>query len=241
MGAEQKYFIGIQDVGEGFAITNKALLEALTNTSNVHAERIGQGAEEKAVSRLSWVVVNWRLQVLRRPKVCRTILCRTWAREFTRVLGYRDYEVVDENGETVAIATSVWTALDTERGVPVRLTPELTEAYEAEPERASFPGYRFPRLAHAELPVLAEASFTVTRSMIDCNDHVHNPAYVDLANEVLPEDVDAGMFENMEISYKREVRRRETVTLQYSRDGERHIVTIRDPADGAIHAVVAFW
>ena len=38
----QEFFIGIQDVGANYEMTNKAFLEALTNVTNKHGNLAGQ-------------------------------------------------------------------------------------------------------------------------------------------------------------------------------------------------------
>ena len=241
MQVEQKYFVGIQDVGAGYRMHNKAMLEAMTNTANIHANTVGQGTDDLESSGLTWVVANWKLQVLRRPKVCSTVTVRTWAQAYSRAQARRECEILDEKGERLAIATSVWAAVDTGRGSIIRLTPELMEGYGCEPERENFPGYQFPKTGKNDLPVLAQTSVKVSRFMIDCNHHVHNPAYLDLANEVLPEELDAGLFDNVEISYKREIPPRAEVSLAYAREEDRHIVLLRDPEDRALHARITLY
>lgn len=241
MHVEQTFFVGIQDVGKGCRIANKALLEALTNTANLHASMIGQGAVDIASRGLTWVVVNWKLRVLQRPMVCESIRVRTWAQSYSRVHAARDFDVFNEAGGLVAQATSIWAAVDPERFVPVRLTPQLMDAYGCDPEHKNFPDFRFPKTVRQELPVLGEGLFTVNRSMIDCNGHVHNPAYLDLAAEILPDEPEVGRFDNVEISYKREIRPGETVALSYAADGEKRRVLIRDRTDNALHAVILLY
>lgn len=93
--------------------------------------------------------------------------------------------------------------------------------------------------------------------MIDCNHHVHNAAYLDMAREVLPEDADRQHFSQLEIIYKKEIRPGDTVLLEYGRDGGqacqcqadpsgrqgsgaqgKHYVMIRGQEDGALHAAI---
>ncbi len=241
MQVSQDFFVGIQDVGVNNEITNRALLEALTNTANVHGNLVGQSIDDRLTNSFSWVVLNWKLRVFQRPKACETIRVTTWAQTYSMAHVYRDFTVADADGVCVAQATSNWVAADIVRGSVVRLGPEIMDVYGCEPDHQNFPGFKFQKLRKAEFPVQASALFTVNKSMIDCNRHVHNPAYLDLANEVLPDGIDSFPFENVEVSYKREIRPRETVLLEYSRDGETHRAVIRDQTDNALHAVILLY
>lgn len=238
MQLEQKFFVGIQDVGTNNEITDKALLEAFTNITNLQGNLVGQGANDKSVSHLSWVVLNWKLQVYKRPRVCDSILVKTWAQQYNRLQASRDYDVFNEAGEIVARATSVWVALDTEKKRLVRLSPEIMDIYDCEPEHQNFPGFQFSKVSRPKLSPLSSLEFHVTKAMIDCNRHVHNPAYLDFAAEALPEGLDTVLFDHLEITYKKEVRPSETVLLEYFNENETHTILVSDLDDGAIHAVI---
>ena len=57
---------------------------------------------------------------------------RTWARDSNKVFTYRDYEMYNEKGELLVIATSKWTLINIFEGKIASLTPELISAYEGE-------------------------------------------------------------------------------------------------------------
>lgn len=241
MQAEQKFFVGIQDVGENNEMTNKALLECMTNVTNVHGTLIGQGIADRSISNLSWLVVNWKVQIDRRPKLCENITAKTWGHAHSRLQANRDYDILDEMGNCIVKATSRWVAVRADNGAPVKLTPEIMDPFGCEPEHQNFPDFRFARAKSLNLPVLSESRFKVHKSMIDCNHHVHNPAYLDLAIEVLPEGLDTRHFSNVEISYKHEIKPGETVKMEYSFDGGIHYVMIKDEAGEEIHARIALY
>jgi len=236
--AEQKFFIGVQDVGTNYEMTNKAFLEALTNTSNVHGNCVGQGINGHGKSKISWVVANWKLEVYQRPKICETILVKTWGQEYTRVRAYRDYDVFNEKGENIAKATSIWIALNPETGKPLRLTEDIMGGYGCEPQHKNFPDYKYTIEVDTDKPILAETRFKINKSMIDCNHHVHNPVYLDLVNEVLPEGLDENCFNNIEVSYKKEITLHEEVLLEYTAEGEKSYVLIWDENKRILHATV---
>ena len=76
----------------------------------------------------------------------------------------------------------------------------------------------------------------VSRAMIDCNDHVHNVAYIDLFSEALPEDEDMDRFHDMTLVYRREIKPRERVTAVYGRAGETRVVLLKEADTDLAHA-----
>ena len=237
MKAEQSFFVGLQDVGEGNRITNKALIEALSNAANVHGLMVGQSTGEKDISHLTWIVLNWKLAVFKRPAACETIRVTTWGQSYKGLQAGRDYEVFDSHGEVIAKATSNWVAVSPDTGRPIKLKPEEIDCYRMESDNLMFPGFKFTRNA-PELPVVCNTEFKVIKSMIDLNGHVHNASYLDLAEEVLPEGVDNILFDDIEVCYRKEIKPGETVLLEYCSDGTSHCVIIKDRTDGTVHAVV---
>jgi len=234
----QEFFIGIQDVGANYEMTNKAFLEALTNVTNKHGNLAGQGINSQGKSYVTWVVMNWKLDIYQRPKICETILVKTWGQEHSKLRANRDYDIFSQTGEIIAKATSIWIAIDTMTGKPVRLTDGIIGVFEPEPQHKNFPGFKFTESIDANIPVLSEIRFKIIKSMIDCNNHVHNPAYMDLVNEVLPEGMDDTYFNSIEVSYRKEITLHEEVLLQYATDGEKSYVYIWDDSGRILHAVV---
>jgi len=239
--AEQEFFIGFQDVGLNLEMTNKAFLEALSNTANVHGNSVGQGISSQGKSYITWVVLNWKLKVYQRPKICETILVKTWGREYSRLRAYRDYDILNQKSEIIAKATSVWIAVDTETGKPMRLNNNIMDLYGCEPEHINFPGFKFTEAANLDLPIVSAIRFKTNKSMIDCNNHVHNPAYLDLVNEVLPEGMAENHFNNIEVSYKKEIMLHKEVLLEYATDGEKNYVFIYDESKRTLHATVVMY
>jgi acyl-ACP thioesterase len=72
--------------------------------------------------------------------------------------------------------------------------------------------------------------------MIDCNDHVHNTAYMDLFAEALPEDEDMDRFSDLTLVYRREIRPGQRIKAVYGRTGEEHVVALRAEDTDQVHA-----
>ena len=240
MFVEQRFNVGIQDSGAGGQLTNKALIEAMSNMANYHGFLVGQSSLDNSATNYAWVVLNWKLEVLscaRRPLVCEDYTVRTWARPYSRAFAIRDFDAVNADGETFARATSKWSVVRRDDRTMVKLSPEIMDAYEVEAETTAFPADedKFDRMRYQAQPT-REATLPIMKFMIDCNQHVHNSAYLDLVTEALPEGIDQQLFDHLEIAYRREIAPGATVQLHYTplEDGA-HFVTI-DGAEGTLHA-----
>ncbi len=235
MQIEQDFFIRLEDTGKDFQLTNKGFLAILSNLACLHLIRAGQGLIDREKCGLSWMVVGWRLRVAHRPLLCETVRGLTWASGCGRLQAARDFILYDQQGRTLAKATSRWLVLNGDNTRVLRMTPEIVEPYNPEPDRQNFPGFVFPREMPAFQPERI-VSAQVSKAMIDCNDHVHNTSYMDLFNEALPEDEDIDRFNDLTLVYRREIRPQQHITAVFGRTGEERVVALKETDTDQVHA-----
>ena len=238
MFAEQKFFVGVLDCGTGRIIKNRALLEDMSDTATVHSNLVGESWEKLAEQHLVWVVTNIKLKVLKRVPYTSCITVRTWSRGYNPAFANRDFEAYAEDGSLIAKATSSWMILNTVRKFPQRLSAKLMDPYQSEPDRISFPDFQFKNADLNGLQILKTVFFTVSKSMIDCNNHVHNSSYLDLACEALPEGIDEQDFTDVEISYKKEIKPAQRVRLDYAAEGNTCYVLIHSEDSETLHTII---
>ncbi len=233
---KEKFKTRLTDIGKDNKIKNKALLQMLEDIGGYHSDAVGYGANDTPKNKLTWILLDWKLKVINRPKYGQTLEVYTWARGGNRFFTYRDYEIYDKDGNLCAIATSKWTLIDIEKGKMERITDEIIKVYNVE-EKEVFPGEKLDKL---EIPkeYTNEIEYTVIRKDIDINRHMHNLYYLDLAYEALPEDVyNNRPYDNVRIMYKREIKLGDTVICKYSNENNKHVVVITDKNE-AIHAII---
>jgi len=63
MYIEQKFFIRLQDIGISNKVTNKALLSFLEDAGGIHSNIAGYGLNNIEKTKLSWVILNWKLNL----------------------------------------------------------------------------------------------------------------------------------------------------------------------------------
>jgi len=235
---ENEYTVKLSEIGKGNKVTNKAILSYLEDIGGIHSNKAGYGVLEIEKTHLSWILLGWKLQVIRRPKYAEKIKIRTWSKGVIKFYTYRDFEVYDEQGNLIIKASSKWVLVDIEKGKIVRIEPEVIDKYEPEPNNAVFEIDEFEKIKEPD-EYKYQSEYTVRRADIDVNNHMHNLNYIEVANEALPEEVYKGaMFNDVRITYKKEIKLGETVKCKYAFREDKHIVVIKSKDEQVLHAVV---
>ncbi len=233
---EHKFTIGLRDVGFSNKLTNKAMLGFFEDIGGLHSDMVGYGLANIENTNLSWVLLNWKLKVIKRPKYAENVTVKTWSRNPQKFYSYRDFEMYDNDGNILAIASSKWSLIDLNKGL-IKLTDEIIAKYESE-NLSVFDELDLPKMTP---PVIFSNTYlyTVPRCVIDINEHMHNLCYLDVAYETLPYDIYKNThFNNVEIMYKRSARLGDTLKCFYSNIGNEYFVTIKSFDEKNLHCII---
>ena len=232
--------IGFSHIGYKNLITNQGILSILEETAGSHSSSIGYGLNDIPETHVSWAILNWKVEVLKRPKYFDNVTVKTWAREKNKIFCYRDFEVYDENNNLLIIATSKWIFLDTEKNSIMKIEDSFYNKYNPE-EKSVFNTLDIPKLKEPENSIQT-FKYSVKRSDIDINGHMHNTNYLGLVYEALPEDVyKNNIFNNFEILYKKEIKLNDNVKFLYSVENNIYTVTIKSLDDKILHTIVKLY
>lgn len=236
---EHNFDLNIRSIDKNTYLTNKSILGFLEDIGGYHSDIAGYGLKDIEKTKISWVLLHWKLKVLKKIKYGNSINVKTWSRGAFRACCYRDYEIYNNKGELCAIATSKWTVIHLEKGL-IRLTDDIIEKYETE-EKSVFPSFNFEKLKEPENSILTY-EYTVQRRDIDINNHMHNLYYLDLAYEALPKDVYENIsFQNVEIMYKTSALLGDNLKCFYSQVENTHFITIKNSDEDKLHAIVKLF
>ena len=240
MIVEREYYVKLSEIGKENKITNKALLGILEDIGGVHSNIAGYGIPTMDKTHLTWILLDWKVQVIRRPNYAENIKVTTWSKDAVKCYAYRDFKVYDEQGNIIILAASKWVLVDTIKGKIVRIENDILEKYKPELDVSAFDKEvdDFPKM-HEPTEYQYETEYKVRKADIDVNNHMHNLNYVDLANEALPEDVyKKAQLNNLRITYKKEIKLGETVKCKYSFVDGKHFVVVKSQDDKSIHALI---
>ena len=227
----------LKDIGKENYIKNRAILEIFENIGTHHSDLVGYGPNDIEKTEVSWVLLDWKVKVLKRPRYGQNLKVNTWGRTQKRAYTYRDFEIYDEQNNLCVIATSKWALINIHTGKVARLTDEILEKYQLEEKKV----FEEDELGKIDIPEKYESEilYKISRRDIDINGHMHNLYYLDLAYEALPEEVyEKRPFANVRIQYKREVKLGENVKCKYTFQKGKHIVTICSDNEETIYAIV---
>lgn len=239
---EQKYRIRVCDTISSTKVSNTGFLGLMEDVGGLHSSEVGFGIYDIPKTNLTWLLLEWRLQVISRPQIEQWVYVKTWSRKIEKYYAYRDFEVHDENGKLLAIATSKWILINTEKRKVTKVDDYINECYETEDDRVFGEDEKLDKLKE---PENAEnvLEYDIARRDIDLYNHMHNLYYLDLAYEALPEDVykKAHKFNNIRITYKKEVKYGAKIKCMYKRQDDEHIIAIKNKDDNTLHAIVKMW
>ena len=237
---ECKYIIGLSDVGMSNKITNKAILKILENAGGMHSESVGYGLNKIEQTRLSWVLLNWKVEVIKRPIYNEEIKILTWARDTNKIATYRDFELYNSQGEKIIKATSKWTLINIDTKALEPIPEDIMSRYNPE-EKTVFESKLIPKLKEPS-KYDSYGEYKISRNVIDINEHVHNLYYLDFAYEVLPEEVyKSDECNNIEVMYKKQIKLKDKIKCLYSYENERNIITIKSKDDETLHAIINLY
>lgn len=237
---EYKTRVDISKVNGNANITNKGMLAMLENVACMHSDKAGYGIREVPITGLSWVQLNWHVQILRRLRYDEEVTIKTWARNSTRVSTLRDFEVLDRDNKQVCIATTRWTLTDIHTQTITKITDDIMKNYDPE-EKTVLPDFEFQKLKEPE-NFTNEYIYPTQRRDIDVNKHMHNLNYLDLAYEALPEDIYTEKlendFNNIDIMYKAAIRLGDTSKCSYSFSNDKHTIVIKNLDGKTLHCII---
>lgn len=233
----EKFKIPLKDIGKDNKIKNRAVLEILENIACYHSDLVGYGVNNIKETKVTWILLDWKLKVINRPTYGQVLTVNTWGKGMNKFFTYRDYEIYDNNNNLCAIATSKWALIDTEKGKMSRLTENIINAYK--PEKKTV----FEENSLDKVKIPEEFSNTikyeVIRKDIDINKHMHNLYYLDLAYEALPDEIYTKRpFDYVRITYKKEIKLGEKVNCKYVEQDGKYVIVIKSEDETVIHAIV---
>lgn len=232
---ENEYRVGIEDVDIDNLITSKAVLRMFEDMACFHAASLGHDPISVVEMGFAWVLANWQIKILKRCSYGAILKVKTWPKRFEKITTLRDYEIVDESGEIIAVGTSRWFIIDIKTRRPMRISEEYAKPYLPLTEDDAIKS-----LDKIEEPdeYLYKQEYVVSRRDIDSNKHMHNINYLDVALEIIPEEIfENGKFDNISIEYKKELMYKDKVDCFYGQKDGKNIITMK--TEDKVHAIIS--
>lgn len=230
--------VSLSDIGQNLKITNRGFLNILQEAANLASSSVGHGVDDIETTGTTWVLLYWRLKILKRAKYNDTLTIKTWASFERKIYSIRSFEVYNENNDLIAIADSKWVFVDAKSHSILKITDEIIETYKSIDEKL------FDTELKDKIKLPEEISenycYTTMKRDLDANHHVNNVSYLDIAIEALPNDLINNDFENINIIYKKELQYKDTVSCYYKNEDNKHFVYLYTKETNTLNGVVIF-
>lgn len=224
--------IRYSETDETGALSLLGVINYLQDCSTFQSEDIGLGVEYLEEKKRAWLLSSWRIVIDRYPVLGERIKIGTWATSSKGIYGYRDFVIMDQDGNYLVRAESIWFFCDTEKMVPVRVMPEDVAAYGNEEALDLGKAPRkilIPEEYEEGIPV------TIATHHLDTNHHVNNAQYVDIAREAVP---CTKMIKGIRADYKKAAVLGEILVPRVTKTGEEEWTVVLADEAGEIRAVV---
>ena len=229
-----------EDVDKNNHLTLRGFLKYLLEAATRHSDIAGYGLDNAQETHIAWLVLNWKLQVYKYPKTGDSLHIRTWVRFDKKLYSLRDYEVLDNIGNRIAIGSSKWVPVNTETRNIAKISDDMVNAYG--PVDINIFNNDFKKLPEPKQEYTNSYIYTIMRRDLDTNKHVNNLNYIDFALEALPYDVyENSQFNEVEIMYKKQCLYGDKISCLYTQNEQgEHIVAIKSEDLSVLHAIVKF-
>lgn len=219
-------------------LSDLGLLQLLSEAAGMHSSTLGYGLLNIAETHIAWVILNWKIQMYKRPVYHDTIHIKTWPRKIAKAFYFRDFEIYCNN-ELIGIASTKWVAINTNTHEMLIDNSELSEKFP--PNNICVFDEEIKKI-QIPLDFDFKSQYTTSRRDIDTNMHVNNAAYLLIAEEIIPESIYKKMnYNKLEIMYKTECKLGETVDVSYKQISNNEFTILISSNNGnTIHCVLNY-
>ena len=177
--------IRYSEIDRSGELTLESLIDYFQDCSTFQTQDGPASMEYLRDKGIVWVLSSWQIVVNRYPKLCEDVVIGTVPYDMRGAIGYRNFFMDTRDGERLAVANSIWTLVDIEKGFPSRITDEILKAYPLEPKLDMKYEGRKIEISEEDERFWGE-EIQVRQHNLDTNNHVNNGQYVRIAMDCLP-------------------------------------------------------
>lgn len=230
---EIKQNVYYSDIREDKRVRFYQIANYFQNCSSRQSEALDIGLDYLEKEHHAWLLSSWQIVVERFPQYEEELTIRTWPFEFKGIYGYRNFDILDANGNEIVKAYSIWVYYDFEIRRPIKPSEHEMNLYVREkkidmdyaPRKIGLTG-EFEEQAH----------IVIQRHQIDVYHHMNNARYVEIAEDYLP---DTFVANQVRVDYRKETRCGTELVPQRQVVEDRCVIALYD-VDDVLHAIIEF-
>ncbi|MBR5597850.1 MAG: acyl-[Lachnospiraceae bacterium] len=203
-------------------LTLEAIVDYFQDCSTFQTEDLGVGFSYLLPQNLTWVLSYWQVVIEEYPELGDTIHICTIPYDFKGFFGKRNFFMENKERKRIVTADTLWTLIDMEKMLPMKIPSEVAEAY---PKEDKIEMNYLPRKIAICGKEEAKNSITIERHHLDCNNHVNNGQYIKMAAVYLPEEFHICQ---MRAEYKNQAHLQDVIYPYTYEDGNKVTVCLCD-------------
>ncbi len=179
----ESFLIRANEVDAKGRLTLGALCNFFQEVAGNNARTLKFDITDMRDQNLTWVLHRMDMRLNKLPNWRETIRVDTWAASGDTLRAYRNYVVLDADGNELTTCLSYWMLLNLDTRRPVRIPKEVLEV--KLPERALVTDIKSNRMKPIRVSDSAK-KIIVRRSDLDMNNHVNNVHYIEWMMDSIP-------------------------------------------------------
>lgn len=228
--------VSYDDIDENLHLTLKGALGYMQEAAVIHSSKVGYSVGDVARTHVIWMLNQWRVRLQTTACWHDRLTVETWPRTMERATSIRNFDIRNEEGESVCIGESNWVLVSADTGRIMRVPPEVMRAYDLTPCTV----FDSPLEKLTSSGGVMTYAGMVQRRDLDTNHHVNNRVYLDYALEALPAELDCSAYREVIVKYHRQLLLHDRFTCWYRTEGEKQIVDIKSEDGQVLHCTVVY-
>ncbi|MHA8138260.1 acyl-[acyl-carrier-protein] thioesterase [Lactobacillaceae bacterium Scapto_B20] len=163
-------------------VTIPMLINMVILVSEDQNESLGLSQDFILSFGVTWVVIQYDLEIDHLPTTNEKITLTTRSTSYNKYFAFREFWVMDENGEQCVYIKSLWVAMDMNQRRLATIPAEIVAPYQSEAVKLT-PRFKKPKRIKA---LIGHHEYRIRYSDIDTNNHVNNTRYLEWMLDVLP-------------------------------------------------------
>jgi len=163
------------------------ILTLLEEIGSDHCYSINHSLYQLAEQNIGWVLISGIMQMERYPRYKEKITIRTWLSKYTKIKGFRENIIYDEQNNIIGRAKGLWIFFDIDRRRPVQIFDDIMEKWSFCNEESI--DYNISKKIKAVENSDYKLEFKVNRYDTDMIKHVNNIRYLQWVVESVPEEI----------------------------------------------------
>ncbi len=201
----------------------KSIIGIIEDAGAKHSASAGDDVVQSSLNGVSWILVEWNIEIKRLPKNGEKLYIDTWAVcKKPEFITNREYEIKDKDGNIYIHACERLVLEDLKEGKLIKITPEMMVPYN--PEQEVHHKFDFAKIKEPT-EYDTEKTLAVRITDIDFNNHVHNTYYLDYALDII-EHYGEQAIDGFRILYKKPLMQRDEAIVKCANSEDAYTVGI---------------